>query len=219
MKIRILLAGASGLVGSAALNELAGFDNAELHILRRRADGIVPLGVSDHLAAPEDWAGLVAQIKPDVVVSALGTTMKKAGSKEAFRAVDHDLVLAIASAARTAGARQFITVSSVGASSESANFYLRTKGEVENALRALDFERLDILQPGLLVGERPVDHRFGERLGILLSPLTDMLMIGGLARYRSIPAIKVSQAIVTLALGSGHGRFIHDNDAIRTLAG
>lgn len=219
MKIRILLAGASGLVGSAALNELAGVDNAELHILRRRADGIVPLGVTDHLAAPEDWAGLVAQIKPNVVVSALGTTMKKAGSKEAFRAVDHDLVLAIASAARTAGARQFITVSSVGASSKSANFYLRTKGEVENALRALDFERLDILQPGLLVGERSADHRFGERLGILFSPLTDMLMVGGLARYRSIPAAKVSQAIVTLALGGGHGRFIHDNDAIRALAG
>ena len=219
MKTRILLAGATGLVGAGALIELAAMGNADLHALRRSAHAAMPVGVSDHLADSANWPALVAQIKPDVVISTLGTTMKKAGSQAAFRAVDHDLVLALAKAARQAGARQFISVSSVGASASSSNFYLRTKGEVEEALRALDFERLDILQPGLLVGDRAAEQRFGERLGILLSPLTDMLMIGGLGRYRSIPAAKVSQAIVTLALGGGHGRFIHDNDRIRTLAG
>jgi hypothetical protein len=86
-------------------------------------------------------------------------------------------------------------------------------------MTALGFERLDLLRPGLLTGGERPDSRPGERIGILLSPLTDLLMIGGLSRYRSIPSAKVAQAAVTLALGGGHGRHIHENDAIRALAG
>ena len=95
--------------------------------------------------------------------------MRQAGSQAAFRAVDFDMVVAFARAAAAAGARRMVTVSSVGADPGSANFYLRIKGEMEAALEALGFERLDIFQPGLLRGPRGGDRRPGERIAIALA--------------------------------------------------
>ena len=88
---------------------------------------------------------IIAGLNPGIAISCLGTTMRVAGSRDAFRAVDHDLVLAFAKAARDAGARHMISVSSVGAMPASGSFYLRTKAEAEAGLRKLKFERLDIL--------------------------------------------------------------------------
>lgn len=216
---KIVIAGATGLVGKQVVLELSGTDQVETHILVRSKQPRLPLGIIEHVADPADWRAEIAAIAPDIAISCLGTTMRTAGSKAAFRAVDHDLVLAVADAARAAGARQMIAISSVGAAATGGNFYLKTKGEVEQAMARLDFERLDLLRPGLLTGGERPDNRPGESVAILLSPLTDLLMIGGLSRYRSIPALKVAQAIVSLALGGGHGRHIHENDAIRALAG
>ncbi len=216
---KILVAGATGLIGKQVVAELAGLEGIETHILARRAAEQMPLGVKLHALDAAEWAGAIAAVKPDVAISCLGTTMRTAGSKAAFRAVDFDLVVAVAKAARAAGARQMISVSSVGASSRASNFYLKTKGEAEDAMTALDFERLDLLRPGLLTGGSRPDSRPGEAIAIMLSPLTDLLMIGGLSRYRSIPSAKVAQAAVTLALGGGYGKYIHENDAIRALAG
>lgn len=145
--------------------------------------------------------------------------MKIAGSKAAFRAVDFDLVAAFAQAAKQAGARHMIAVSSVGASDKSANFYLKTKGEAETAMAQAGFDRVDFLRPGLLTGGERPESRPGESVAIMLAPLTDLLMVGGLSRYRSIPAPVVAQAIANLALAGGQGRHIHENDAIRALAG
>jgi uncharacterized protein YbjT (DUF2867 family) len=218
--MKIVIAGATGLIGRMLAEELAALDKIEVDLLVRRDPGNFPPDCWVHAAPAEDWPAHVLEIKPDVAISCLGTTWNKAGKSEAaFRAVDHDLVLAFASAARAAGARQMVTVSSVGADPGSRNFYLRTKGEVDEGLKALDFQRLDILRPGLLTGERSNDRRFGERLGIMLSPLSNVLLQGGMRRYRSIPAAKVAHAIATLALSGGQGRHIHMNDAIRALAG
>jgi uncharacterized protein YbjT (DUF2867 family) len=112
-----------------------------------------------------------------------------------------------------------IAVSSVGASASAGNFYLRTKGEAEAAMAQLRFERTDFLRPGLLTGSERPESRPGESMAILLAPFTDLLMVGGLSRYRSIPALLVAQAIVSLALAGGSGEHIHGNDAIRALAG
>jgi uncharacterized protein YbjT (DUF2867 family) len=216
---KILVAGASGLIGTQVVAELSELEGVETHIVVRRELEKVPLGLKVHALDPAEWPNAISAVKPDVSISCLGTTMRTAGSKEAFRAVDFDLVVAVAKAARTAGSRQMIAVSSVGASSKASNFYLATKGRAEDAMTALDFDRLDLLRPGLLTGGERPDLRLGESIGILLSPLTDLLMIGGLSRYRSIPSAKVAQAAVTLALGGGHGKHIHENDAIRALAG
>ncbi len=216
--MKIVIAGATGLIGRHVVEELAALDKVTVDALVRTDPGDFPPDCWVHAKPTQDWPAIIAEIRPDVAISCLGTTWKKAGKSEAaFRAVDFDLVLAVAKAAREAGARHMISVSSVGAATASSNFYLRTKAEADAGLAALDFQRLDILRPGLLTGERRQDRRFGERLGIILSPLADALMQGGLRRYRSIPATKVAQAIVTLSLSGGQGQHIHTNDAIRAL--
>jgi uncharacterized protein YbjT (DUF2867 family) len=213
-----LLVGASGLVGGKVAILLSAAD-AEVHIPTRRMLEIMPPGTVQHIADPAEWPGVIAGLVPDVAISCLGTTWNKSGKNEAaFRAVDLDLVLAFAAAAKKAGARHMIAVSSVGASDRSSNFYLRTKGQAEEGLKQLGFERLDILRPGLLIGERG-ERRFGERIGILLSPFTDMLLHGSHRRYRGINSATVARAIAKLTVGGGSGSFIHENDALTALAG
>lgn len=216
---RILVAGASGLVGRQVVDELAGLEGVETHALLRKSSATLAPNVIQHVGPSGEWHALVAKAKPDVAISCLGTTMKIAGSREAFRAVDYDLLVSFADEARKAGAQQMVCVSSVGASASASNFYLRTKGETEQALRQLDFERLDIIRPGLLTGGNRAETRTGESIGILLAPLTDLFLHGPLRRYASTPSAKVAQAIVTLALSEGHGAHIHENREIEALAG
>lgn len=218
---RILLAGATGLVGSQVLKCLAGRPGKyTVHVIARRPLESIPIDVQQYVEDPASWPSAIAKIEPDVAISCLGTTWSKAGkSEEAFRAVDLDMVLMFANAARSAGANHMISISSVGASAKSSNFYLSTKAEVENDLERLAFGRLDILRPGLLVGKRGGDRRLGERIAITASPFTNALLHGPLRRYRSIDSATVARAIASLAVSSGQGASIHENDAITALAG
>lgn len=146
----------------------------------------------------------------DVAISCLGTTMKDAGTRGGFRRVDHDYVLAFAKAAKRLGARQFVLVSSVGAKRSSSNYYLSVKGEIEAAIAKLGFERLDVIRPGLLLGNRR-KPRLGERIGMLFMPLLRPLLRGKLARYRSTRADTVARAIVDLTGAEAPGRFLYEN--------
>ena len=215
----ILLIGATGMVGSAVIAQAG---DAPLQILARRAPAQTA-AIPSTIAPPEDWPAAIAQVAPAVLINALGTTIAQAGSQAAFAAVDHDLVLAAARAARAAGTRHMISVSSVGAKPGSGNFYLSTKGKVEDELAALGFDRLDILRPGLLMGDRQGPRRTGEAIGMLLAPLTDALMHGGLRRYRSVRADAVARAMLALAsgggaTGGGSSVHVHEHDAILSLA-
>jgi len=211
----ILVVGATGLVGQAVIADAG---DALLTILARREIDNLSSKHQLIVAPPERWPDVIAAERPSILISCLGTTIRQAGSQMAFRAVDHDLLLAVAEAAKRAGASHMIAVSSVGAAAKSRNFYLRTKGEAENGLRALGFDRLDILRPGLLIGDREGPARLGEGIAMLAAPLTDALMRGSLRRYRSISAATVAAAIVRLAARRGTGAHIHENDAIRALA-
>jgi uncharacterized protein YbjT (DUF2867 family) len=138
----------------------------------------------------------------DDVVIALGTTIKVAGSQAAFRAVDHDAVLALARQARAAGATRLAVVSAMGADARSRVFYNRVKGETEDALRQLGYETLVIARPSLLVGDRAAlaqPTRIGERLGQLAMGLLAPVIA---ADYRAIAASDVAAAIVR-ALDAG----------------
>ena len=217
---RVLLVGATGLVGSAVMQQAVALRRTGLFTLSRRQPE-VPRGaqMDNFVADPAIWPRAVAEIAPEAVICALGTTWRKAGrSEEAFRAVDHDLVLAVAQASRNVGARRFVHVSSVGADAKERSFYLRVKGEVEVALTGLGFWRLDILRPGLLRGPRGADRRLLERLGVLFSPLADPLLRGRLRRYRSIEASTVAAAALQAICEEGPGRFVHENVAITRLA-
>ncbi len=215
---KIILAGATGLVGGQLVKLLSKSPH-ELHIIGRRHVDSLSDSVHQHVAQTPEWPDIVAAAKADVAISCLGTTMKVAGSKAAFAAVDLDLVLTFARAAKQGGARQMMTVSSAMAMAGSNNFYLKTKGQAEQGIAALGFDRVDFMRPGLLRGERSGPARTGESLGILISPLTDMLLMGSLRKYRSISADTVAKAMANLVGAPGQGRFIHENDAILSLAG
>ena len=216
MKKRVVIAGASGLIGRNLTHLLSGFDT---HILVRSSVSGVSDDIDQHVAAPGSWPEIIASLRPDVAISCLGTTIKKSDNDEKlFRAVDHDLVLAFAASSHSSGAGQFIAVSSTGAALKSRNLYLRTKGEVEKALTDLAFDRLDIIRPGLLTGERINDLRPAEQAAMLFSPIIDRLIPDRFSRFRSISAQTVARAIAKLVGNRAYGKFIHENDAIHALA-
>jgi uncharacterized protein YbjT (DUF2867 family) len=214
--VRIALVGATGLIGSEVMKLAVGRQDLRLVAVARR-ESLLPQGARMEMfvADPEKWGEVFEAVHPTALICALGTTWRKAGrDEEAFRAVDHDLVLATARAAREAGVERLVAVSSTGADAMSENRYLRTKGEVERELGRMRFKRLDILRPGLLKGHRIGDLRPLERIGSALSPLADLAMQGRYRQYRSIRAELVAKAAMALALRRAGGRFVHDNDAL-----
>jgi uncharacterized protein YbjT (DUF2867 family) len=200
---KIILVGAAGLIGGLLAERLK--DQPLTAIGRRAASGIV----DQRIAPVADWPALVAALIPDVAISTLGTTIRAAGSQDAFAAIDHDAVVAFARAAREAGARQFLMVSSVGAG--GASFYLKTKGRAEASVRALGFRRLDIFRPGLLLGERAGAARPVEQLFAALSPLTNALTPRTFDKYRAIAADDVAAAMARVTGAPEGGVFIHHN--------
>ncbi len=212
---RIVLAGATGMVGRAVLQLAVRQPMVQLVALARR-EVPLPLGgrIEMRVADAAEWPDLIADIAPDAAICALGTTWKQAGAnEEAFRAVDRDLVLAFAAAANLAGAGNFALVSSVGANPHGKTVYLRVKGEVEAALTGLRFRRLDILRPGLLRGARAKSRPL-ERLAMLASPLTDLALHGDKRRFRSIDARLVAAAALQCAGERAAGRFVHEHDSL-----
>lgn len=216
---RICLVGATGLVGSRLIAGAVGRNDVRLVAVARR-EVALPKGARMEVlvADPSGWADAIPATNARVMVCALGTTWRNAGKDEAaFRAVDHDLVLACARAAKAAGIAHLIVVSSAGANRHARSRYLRVKAETEDALIKVGLKRLDILRPGLIVGRR-AERRPLERLAMLASPLADRLMLGGARRFRSIGADMLAQAIFGLAKEKAGGRFIHDNDMLKRAA-
>jgi uncharacterized protein YbjT (DUF2867 family) len=213
---RICLVGATGLVGSQLIAAAVGRPDLRIVAVARRVAKL-PEGARMEMlvAEPPNWGDAIAAANAKVLVCALGTTMRKAGGdREAFRAVDLDLVVACARAAKAAGIGHMIVVSSAGASRASRSFYLRIKAEMEEALHKIGLRRLDVVRPGLLRGPRR-ERRPAERLAAQLSPLIDALLHGSLRKYRSIRADRLAQAILALAGERAGGRFVHDHDALQ----
>ena len=214
--LRLCLVGATGLIGGKVMEECVGREDVRLQAIARR-EAKLPQGIRIEyfVADPDKWDEVFEALRPKAVICALGTTWKKSGEDEAaFRAVDKDLVLATAKAALDNGVDRFVAVSSVGADAASKNFYLRVKGETERELTRLRFPRLDILRPGLLIGDRENDRRMGERLGIAAAPVANLFMHGKYRQYRGIKSQMVAKAAIALAKRAARGRFVHDNDAI-----
>lgn len=218
--VRVALVWATGLVGRRVIEIASLGDDVRILGIARREVPLPPgARMEMFVSEPAMWGDVLDAVRPRALICALGTTWKKAGRDEAaFRAVDHDLVLATAEAAKRAGVPNMVLISAAGADAHAKAFYMRVKGEVEVAVSRVGFKRLDILHPGLLRGERGDDRRFLERLGILAAPLIDPLLPQKWERYRSIDAGLVAEAALGLALRRAGGRFKHDNEAIRRAA-
>ncbi|MBE5073558.1 NAD(P)H-binding protein [Erythrobacteraceae bacterium E2-1 Yellow Sea] len=214
--LRVVLVGSTGLVGRCVMQQCIGRGDVRLTGISRREIRL-PQGARMEMfvADPGKWGEVIEAVRPTALICALGSTWKKSGQDEdAFRAVDQQLVVNTARAARAAGVPRLVAVSSVGADPLSKNFYLKVKGEVETELTQLRFNRCDILRPGLLRGKRIDDPRGKEGLAQLAAPLTDLFMRGKMSVYRSIDANIVAAAALGLAGRRAAGRFTHDYDGI-----
>jgi uncharacterized protein YbjT (DUF2867 family) len=208
-----LLAGASGLVGRAVVAQWP-TGRAPLHLLVRRAVPPPAEGVRVHVV---DFAALPPLPKAEWALCCLGTTIKVAGSREAFRAVDHDAVLAFARASVRAGVRRFAVVSALGASAGSANFYSRVKGEMEAALAGVGFSHLVIARPSLLAGDRGAlgqPTRFGEALALAVTrPLAGLIP----RRWRPIEATTLARALVRALADAAAGITVFESAQLHSL--
>lgn len=215
---RVLLVGATGLIGRTIIARSPDIADVQLQGLARREIPFPP-GVRMELvlADSEQWAGIITELEPDAVISALGTTRKKAGSNDAFREVDHDLVVEVGKAAKAAGVKNFVQISSVGADPFSRNSYLKVKGEAEKDLKAHKLRRLDILRPGLLRGKRQDDARPLEKMGQMAAPVGDLFLRGSKAKYRSIKAIDLADAALACVMQKPAGQFVHEHESIMRL--
>ncbi|MGD2135551.1 MAG: NAD(P)H-binding protein [Gemmatimonadales bacterium] len=195
-----LVAGATGLVGGHCLDLLlADPGYAAVHSVGRRPSGRTSPKLTEHIVDFADLANLTTIAAVDLsVFCCLGTTMRRAGSRAAFRRVDLEYPLALAHAARDVGARCFVVVSALGADPGGATFYARVKGELERELRAVGFPSLIIARPSLLLGDR-TEFRLGERVAAMLGRVVGSLLVGGLRRYRPIHARMVARALGRLA--------------------
>ena len=209
-----VIAGATGLVGSHVLKLLLA-DPTWAHVIslgrrpvpdrhEKLEQRIVDLGA----------LGAIADLpRTDDVFCCLGTTIKKAGSQDAFRRVDHDYVLELARAGLRFGATQFLLVSAIGADPTSRVFYSRVKGEVEAAVRKLPYRAVQIFRPGLLLGNR-TEFRLGERIAMLTMPLLQPLLVSRLRRFRSITASNVARAMVSIAREMPRGPNVFEYDGM-----
>ncbi len=213
--MKLLIAGATGLIGTRALDRALADPRVHAVTVVARRNPARQHAKLDHRLV--DFAALPVLPPADAALCALGTTMRQAGSKQAFLAVDRDAVLAFAHAARTAGATRLAVVSSVGARAGLGNFYLDTKGRVEDELAQVGFERLVLLRPSLLDGPRD-DFRPLERPAILAARLLNPLLAGPWRRYRAIAAQDVADALLEAVLAPEAPARILEYDAIRRLA-
>jgi uncharacterized protein YbjT (DUF2867 family) len=213
-----LVAGGSGLVGSRLLRVLASEpDYGRVLAISRRPLSFDHPRIANRVTRFDTLEQDLRAIRCDDAYCCLGSTRRAAGSEAAFRAVDHDLVLAFARLARAAGAQRFIVVSSVGADPASRNFYLRVKGETEDALAALQFPALHIMQPSLLLGSRR-EWRPVESAARLVMSLVNPLLFGRLAAWRAVDAGQVATAMLVAVRRGRRGVIRYGSPDIALLA-
>jgi uncharacterized protein YbjT (DUF2867 family) len=203
-KLKALVLGASGLVGQALVNQL--IDDARydcvICLLRKPLNGqffkrhdpkLQPMVIDfNRLEEYQGYFGV------DHVYVCLGTTIKQAGSRSAFRLVDFEYVHIAAQLARAQKVLSFVWISSVGANAKSRNFYLRVKGELENAIMAMSgLTNASAVRPSLLLGNR-AENRIAERLGAMFAKLISPLLVGRLAKYRPVHASTVAAQMIRL---------------------
>lgn len=212
-----LIIGSTGLIGSELLNLLLD-SNDYLKVITfvKRDTGIKHPKLTQHIIdfdKPETYKELVVG---DDFFCTIGTTIKKAGSKEAFRKVDFEYPRQFASFALQNKVKQFLIISSLGADAKSGNFYLKTKGEIQDFLKDCSFENVAVLQPSLLLGNR-TEFRLGEKVGAFFMKTFSFLFLGNLKKYKPIEGKTVAKAFFKIAQTNNKGFKIYESDVIQEI--
>lgn len=210
-----LLVGATGLVGGLVLEELLKDDYfSEVKVLTRKSLHNNHPKLKEILVDFNKLEEYKNDIKADLVFCCLGTTIKTAGSQEAFKKVDYEYPLRVAEIAKQNGTEKYLIITALGSSKTSMIFYNRVKGEVEEAIGKLNFDAFHILQPSLIIGERK-ESRTGEGIAQKLSPVYDFLMFGPLSKYKSIQATQIAKAMVHYSKSDAKGILKHESDELQ----
>lgn len=212
-----LIIGSTGLIGSELLNLLLD-SNDYLKVITfvKRDTGIKHPKLTQHIIdfdKPETFKDLVIG---DDFFCTIGTTIKKAGSKEAFRKVDFGYPKQFAAFALVNKVEKFLIISSLGAHANSGNFYLKTKGEIQDFLKDCNFESVAVLQPSLLLGNR-TEFRLGEKVGAFFMKTLSFLFLGNLKKYKPIESKIVAKALLKIAQTNNIGFKIYESDAIQEI--
>lgn len=213
-----LLAGTNGLAGRALLEQLLQApEYSRVHALTRRPLGREHPRLANRIVQFERLEEQLAGLRCQHAFCCLGTTLRKSGSPEGFRASEMRMVQDFARVAKACGAERFIVVSSAGADAGSKNLYLSVKGEIEAALVAVGFVSLDILQPGLLLGAR-TESRPAEAVMRLLAPVLNPLLVGKWAVYRGMRVEELATAMLAVARTAKRGVNRYSGDALVAMA-
>jgi uncharacterized protein YbjT (DUF2867 family) len=209
----VLIAGASGLVGSALLEMLfAQITIGKVIVLARKSLPIAHpklIIVEVDFDNPDSFSEIFKDIQ--IVFCCVGTTMKIAGSKEAFRKVDYAIPVNLARLASAAGVAKMIVISSLGADKNSSNFYLKTKGEMEDAVSTFPFRKIAFLRPSVLLGPRK-ENRIGEKMAQVFLRSISFMLVGRLKKYRPIESRMVAKAMLMISLSITNQRIYEYND-------
>jgi uncharacterized protein YbjT (DUF2867 family) len=196
---KALIVGATGLIGGYCLEFLCDDPKySEVIALVRKPILKTHRKLKTIVTRFDNIENELSSIQADDVFCCLGTTIKKAGSQEAFKKIDFSLVVEIAELMKKQGAEQFLVISAMGADSNSKVFYNRVKGEMESALQELDYPCLRIIRPSLLLGPRE-EFRLGEKIGAILTPVLKPFLFGSLTKYRPIEGKSVARFMVHVA--------------------
>lgn len=216
MKTAIVI-GASGLIGKELLNQLL-IDNeySYVKIFVRKKVAVESSKLEQVITDFDALDNISNKITGDVVFCAMGTTIKTAGSQEAFAKVDYTYVVNFAEKAKRNNVHRFLLVSSLGVSENGGNFYLTVKRDVENALKKLNFDSLIIVRPSMLLGDR-AEFRLGEMIGKVMMKTLSFLFIGKLKKYRAIEASIVARAMITLSKTSLDEVSVFESDRLQQL--
>ena len=209
MHNKSIVLGSTGLIGKHLLTYLGEKDLSVIAVSRRQIDDL-PKNISPMIIDFDEFLDQGHLPNCEHIYVCLGTTIKKAGSQEAFKKVDLDYCLGFAKKARESGATTISLVTSVGANANSKNFYLKTKGKLENEIKTMGFDSVNIFQPGLLLGNRD-EIRPLEFLGQYGSYLLNMTLLGSAKKYRSIDAKRVARSMVNTADIAGVHYFTYED--------
>ena len=194
-----VIAGATGLVGKQLMFKLLESTSYEkVIILVRTFIHIKHPKLIQVIVNFESLSAYKDQLKGDDFFCCLGTTMKRAGSKEAFYKVDYSYCLEFARLASENNAQKFLLISAIGADASSSIYYSKVKGELENAIRGLTISAIHIFHPSVLVGNR-LEFRFGEIIGIAMAKTLSPLMLGSLSKYKPIEVTELADSMLKIA--------------------
>jgi len=208
-----IIAGSTGLIGGNVIKVLSNKKQSAIALTRRSIPNLPP-NITEMIIDFDTFEKNGSLPSCNNVFICLGTTIKTAGSKENFRKVDIDYCLSIARKAKESGAETLSLISSIGANSSSKNFYLRTKGELEESIQSLGFSTVNIFRPSFLVGKRS-EKRLAEKIAINFANIMDLFLIGTASKYRSVKAESLAKTMVLKANGSSGINYFYFDDFLK----